>query len=118
MTKKQQYKIIHSYLNEEKTIGAIKSMSYNSPALYELLLKGAEAKSGIYEKIMIDFTVRGQQVTVYNHDSKVTFNTVYDESLSYVGNVLSIFRDYAITEYLVDYENDEKAYFELIKTKG
>ena len=120
MKKTEQYTLISSLLKDEKTTGAIKSMSYNAPNLYELLLIGAKVKSGMieHEKLVIDFTVTGQQIEVYNHVSRVTFYTIYDEQLSYVANVLAIFADYAITEYLVDESNEDKAYFELIKIKG
>jgi len=46
MKKIEQYDLIASYLGDERTVGAIKSLSYSSPKMYELLLLGAKAKSG------------------------------------------------------------------------
>ena len=67
------------------------------------------------EKIMIEVTVKGEQIKFYSYDTKVTFWTTYNEQLSYVANVLSVYRDYAITEYLIDEDDEEKSYFELVK---
>ena len=45
MKKTEQYELIASYLGGERTVGAIKSLSYSSPKMYELLLLGAKVKS-------------------------------------------------------------------------
>jgi len=67
------------------------------------------------EKLLIEFTVKGEQIKIYSHDTKVTFYSIYNEQLSYIANLLSIYRDYAVTEYLIDESDEDKAYFELIK---
>ena len=96
-------------------LGTIKSMSYNQPELFGVLLDSAKRKAGIYDKIKVEFTVKGNQAKVYLQDTDTTLVLPYDDNLSYIGNVLSIFKGYAVTEYIIDSNDNDKAYLELVK---
>ena len=115
MKKVEQYKLIQKLLGDSKTLGAIKSMSYNQPKLFAILLDSAKRKAGIFDKVKIEFTIKGNQCKVYLNNTDTTLTLPYNDSLSYIGNVLSIFKGYAVTEYAIDSDDNDKAYLELVK---
>lgn len=96
MKKIEQYQLVKKLLGDSKTLGAIKSMSYNDPKLFNILLDSAKRKAGIFDKIKVEFTVKGNQAKVYLPDTDTTLVLPYDDNLSYIGNVLDIFKGYTV----------------------
>jgi len=115
MKKIEKYKLVQKLLGDSKTLSAIKSMSYNQPELFSILLDSAKRKAGIFDKVKIEFTVKGNQSKVYLQDTDTTLILPYDDSLSYIGNVLNIFKGYAVTEYIADSKDNNKAHLELVR---
>ena len=115
MKKIEQYQLVKELLGDSKTLGAIKSMSYNDPKHFNILLDSAKRKAGILEKLKVEFTVKGNQSKVYLRDTDTTLTLPYNDNLSYIGNVLSIFKGYAVIEYTIDSNDNDKAYLELVK---
>jgi len=115
MKKIEQYQLVKELLGDSKTLGTIKSMSYNQPELFGVLLDSAKRKAGIFDKIKIEFTVKGNQSKVYLQDTDTTLTLPYKDNLSYIDNVLDIFKGYAVIEYTIDSNDNDKAYLELVK---
>jgi len=115
MKKIEQCKLIKEMLDIPHALGTIKSMSYNQPKLFAILLDSAKRKAGIFDKIKVEFTIKENQSKVYLQDTDTTLNIPYNDNLSYIGNVLSIFKGYAVTEYTIDNKDNDKAYLELVK---
>ena len=115
MKKIEQYKLVQKLLGDSKTLGAIKSMSYNDPKHFNILLDSAKRKAGLLDKIKIEFTVKGNQSKVYLQDTDTTLILPYNDNLSYIGNVLDIFKGYAVIEYTIDSKDNDKSHLELVK---
>jgi len=68
------------------------------------------------KKLHLNINLKGQQLTIVNESSNVSLNTIYDDSISYIKNITNAFsNEYGVVEYLVDQEDEDKAYIVLCR---